>query len=177
MSIIVFKCKKCGTCCRNLFRDKQGIREGLLLTEQETQLFRSEMISPRLGIGMKEPQEIIILYQLNVNNCPHINQKSECEIYDKRPLMCRAFPYDNVSREPSVECTAINSPYVDVYLSSLYKAFEKEIEASNKMERYLRKRFNNNFQKGIKVWVYDLKTKKWIMKAQHNKLPPYFGFF
>ena len=92
MSEAVFNCRKCGTCCRNLLEYINGVKAGLLLTVKEIDLFPSEMISPKMAIGIAGPEQMIC-YQLSVDNCPYINEKSECRTYDKRPLMCRAFPY------------------------------------------------------------------------------------
>lgn len=34
----------------------------------------------------------IISYQLNSKDCPFISDENKCEIYEKRPLSCRAYP-------------------------------------------------------------------------------------
>lgn len=169
MSSTFFECKKCGNCCRNLFRDSKGIRAGLVLTAKETMLFPSKMISPQLAIGMKKPKKII-LYQLNVDNCPHISQKNECAIYDKRPLMCRAFPCE--SGILNLECSAVSSQYGEVKRIAVEPSvFEIEIDANKKLNRYIANLFQKHFKKGIKVWEYDLATKNWVFKAKHNRYP------
>lgn len=163
----IFQCKRCGTCCRNLLEDIRGIKRGLILTAKEASLFHSEMISPSLGIGMSKPK-IIIIYQLNVNTCPHINNKNECLIYDKRPLMCKAFPYE--SGNFSNKCTVFSYRKVGQFYSDFVPS-EHQIDASEKLNRYIWNRFRKYFIKGIKVWEYDLATKNWVFKAQHNKYP------
>ena len=171
MSTLIFECKKCGTCCRNLFRDSQGVRKGLILTDREAELFPSKMISPHLGIGMKEFEELIVIYQLNVRDCPLLSQESRCTVYGMRPLMCRVFPYDPISHNLSVECPTISNQFVGLLHPSVFESFITEVEASRKMDRYLLKRFKKHFKKGIKVWYYDLTTRKWVFRAQHFQMP------
>ena len=163
----IFQCKKCDTCCRNLLDDIRGIRKGLILTAKEVNLFPSEMISPSLAIGT-EKRKKAITFQLNANTCPHIDNKNECLIYDKRPLMCKAFPYE--SGNFSIKCTVFSSRKVgQTYCDFAPSRFQ--IDASEKLNRYARNRFQKYFRKGIKVWEYDLATKNWVLKAQHNKYP------
>lgn len=163
----IFQCKKCGTCCRNLLEDVQGIRKGLVLTAKEVSLFPSEMISPSLAVGT-EKRKRVITYQLHVNICPHIDNKNECLIYDKRPLMCKAFPYN--SGNFSNKCTVLSYRKVGQFYSDVEPS-ELQIDASKKLNRYGWNRFRKYFIKGIKVWQYDLATKNWVFKAQHNKYP------
>ena len=167
MNSIVFECKRCGKCCRNLLEDIKGIRKGLVLTAKEVSLFPSEMISPSLAVGT-EKRKKPITYQLNANICPHIDNKNECLIYDKRPLMCKAFPYE--SGNFSNRCTVFSYRKVGQFYCDFMPS-ESQIDASEKLNRYIWNRFQKYFIKGIKVWEYDLATKNWIFKAQHNKYP------
>jgi Fe-S-cluster containining protein len=160
MSEAVFNCRKCGTCCRNLLEYINGVKAGLLLTVKEIDLFPSEMISPKMAIGIAGPEKIIS-YQLSVDTCPHINEKSECRIYGKRPLMCRAFPYvlEGMSRKcPEIGNQMIAS--VDLW------AIDAEIEASKKINRHVLNRTDKLFRKGKKqkIWEFDLGEKKWVLR-------------
>lgn len=162
----IFQCKKCGTCCRNLLEDIRGIRKGLVLTAKEVSLFPSEMISPSLAMGT-EKRKIPITYQLNVNTCPHIDNKNECLIYDKRPLMCKAFPYE--SGDFSNKCTVfsyrkVGQRYCDFAPSRF------QIDASEKLNRYIMNRYRKHFKKGIKIWDYDLAAEQWILGTQHDEI-------
>jgi len=163
MREIVFECKKCGTCCRDLLEDFDGIRKGLLLTANETNLFPSEMISPKMAIGVKKPEKIIE-YQLNVNVCPHLNERNECRIYYKRPLMCKAFPYE--SGTFSVKCKVFSHVKVGVPCNAAFSL--TEIEASEKLNRYIMNRFRKYVKKGSQLWEFDLATKKWTVKASQK---------
>ena len=167
MDSLIFQCKRCGTCCRNLLEDDDSIRKGLLLTAKEVGLFPSEMISPSLAIGT-EKQKRTITYQLNVNICPHINDKNECLIYNKRPLMCKAFPFDSGSF--SVRCVVFSNRKLGVLYCD-FAPSESQIDASEKLNKYIRKRFHKHFTKGIKVWNFDLATKNWAFKAQYSNYP------
>ena len=162
----IFQCKKCGTCCRNLLEHIRGIRKGLLLTAKEVSLFPSKMISHSLAIGT-EKRKKVIFYQLNANTCPHIDNKNECLIYDKRPLMCKAFPYElgNFSNK----CTVFRNRKVGQFYSGFMPS-ESQIDVSEKMNRYVRNCLKRYFKKGMKSWEYDLATKKWILRISSEKL-------
>jgi Fe-S-cluster containining protein len=161
MTETTFKCRKCGTCCRSLLEHVNGVKAGLLLTVKETRLFPSEMVSPKMAIGSAKPEKVIC-YQLSADRCPHINKKSECRIYDKRPLMCRAFPY--VSGNMSRKCPEIgNQMIVNVDLW----AIDADIEASKKLDRHVQNRVEKSYRKGKKqkIWNFDLDTREWTIKS------------
>jgi Fe-S-cluster containining protein len=146
--------------------DLLGIRKGLVLTAKEISLFPSEMISPSLAIGTEKPKKTIT-YQLNVDICPHIDNKNKCMIYEKRPLMCKAFPYE--SGTFSNRCTVFGYRKVgQTYCDFVPSGFQ--IDASEKLNRYTWNRFQKYFIKGIKVWDYDLAIKNWVFRAQHSNI-------
>jgi len=76
----------CGTCCKNLLEDANGIINGLFLTHKEKKLFPARLVSPKVALGKRKPEKMIA-YQLNVAVCPHLNERNGCEIYDTRPLI------------------------------------------------------------------------------------------
>ena len=169
MSTIIFECQKCGYCCHNLVEDINGITNGLYLTSKEVRLFPSKLISPQIAVGVNKPKKVIV-YQLNVNVCPHITEKNECRIYDKRPLACKSFPLGIklVGRKMralvSVKCSLIGSQMkVDEFREVELPA--TEIEASQKIYRYLLNRHRKYVKPGSKLWKFDLKTKEWIIQA------------
>src|SRR4030042_6764260 len=106
MKEITFNCTKCGLCCKNLLDERDGNIVGLCLTKKETRMFDPKYISPQVGIG-KEKVEKIIGYQLNVAVCPHLGEKNNCEIYDKRPLVCQTFPFEPARETVSRKCPQI----------------------------------------------------------------------
>ena len=159
--IEIFQCKKCGTCCRNMFDDYEGVKKGLVLTAKEVNLFPSDMISPNLAIGT-EKRKRIITYQLNVGSCPHIDI-NKCSIYDHRPLICRAFPFrfGNFSTKcPVFSYRTIGVRYCDFVPSKLQE------DATEKMDRYVSNRLKKYYVKGSKIWSYDLATNKWVTKSE-----------
>lgn len=60
---------------------------GLMLMPHETSLFPSEFIKPMFRY---RGSDVAWLYQLDVDICPHY--RDGCLIYDRRPVICRAFP-------------------------------------------------------------------------------------
>jgi Fe-S-cluster containining protein len=156
MSEIIFACKKCGTCCRNLLEDVEGNETGLILTVKETRLFPSRMVSPRFSIGMRKPEKTI-LYQLNAKDCPFVTESNDCIIYDKRPLVCRQFPY-KAEGYVAAKCPTFHN----VRIGTEIEFSLSEIEAKEKMLRYANHRIEKFHKKGFRVWLFDLRTKQWV---------------
>jgi len=154
---------KCGTCCRSLLEESEGVLKGLTLTANETDLFPSSMVSPQTALGRKKPARIIN-YQLNVDYCPHINQRNECEIYDKRPLICRAFPY--IQGNFSVKCPIFKKLFKREGLRVTFPMSHAEVEASLKRDRLTQNLLKRYWKKGSKMWIYDLRSKQWKPFAQ-----------
>ena len=163
---IDFECQRCGLCCRNLLETREDIKRGLPLTEKEVHLFSKELISPKLAIGVTEPN-ILVLCQLNVNVCPHINSKNECEKYKSRPLMCQSFPV--VAGDLSNRCRIFSYRKVGFSYSDPYPMI-KQMEASEKFNRYLGNRIKKHYQIGLKVWEYDLSIGKWVCRGLYDTL-------
>jgi Fe-S-cluster containining protein len=93
---IQFECLLCGACCKNLIEVKTE-KLGLFLLPSEISLFPEKMVSPGLGFdkhldnSIKAP-EVIVAYQFSGIDCPHYKKDIGCQIYSKRPLVCKAFP-------------------------------------------------------------------------------------
>jgi Fe-S-cluster containining protein len=156
MSGITFECRKCGTCCRNLIEDVNGMKAGLVLTVKEISLFPSEMVSPKLAIGFEKPEKTI-LNQLNVNDCPFITESNDCRIYDKRPLVCRQFPYKSEGFA-SAKCPVFFNVArgTDIEFSLI------EIEAKEKMVRHTNNRIKKCRGERLRGWFFDLRTNQWV---------------
>ncbi len=162
-----FECLRCGTCCRQLLQTTDGVTRGPPLSEKEANLFPPEIISPKLAVGLVEPKTII-LYQLNVGICPYINQKNDCQKYNIRPLICRSFPV--VAGAISNRCKVFAYRKVGVSYSDPFP-MTKQLEANNKLEDYTLNRIRKHYKKGLKVWEYDIATKKWTYKTQYDTPP------
>lgn len=162
MSVIIFECKKCGTCCRSLLEDLgDGVINGLFLTPKESRLFPSELRSPKIAIGKRKPIEIVA-YQFNLNVCSHVTERNECGIYHKRPLACRSFPFDFTSKaNVSVKCPIIGNQMKEGEIREIeFSATEKE--AGERLNRYLRNLSQKYSKRHLKMWKFDLLTRKWI---------------
>jgi Fe-S-cluster containining protein len=155
-----FQCQRCAKCCRNLLENKNGFLRGLPLTEKEAQLFPKEIVFPKLGIGSKDVSEIV-LYQLDIICCPYVNNQNECKIYQKRPLMCQSFPI--VAGSISNRCIVFQYRKPGVQYKEPY-TLTKQVEASEKLEKYTQARIQKYRKKGLRIWEYNIATKKWILK-------------
>jgi|GEM_PF-3298989 len=194
MEKIIFKCLRCGRCCKNLIRHKQSpsieiCREcgkihsdriiettnGLSLLPEEINRFQKEHVSPEFGVGSSKDAESlpskIISYQLNLNTCPQFSVINGCRIYHRRPLICKGYPLLHQKSSPlgivhPDECMFLerlvkrNGP-IDNLLPMTPKKFKapKEWQAIFEMDRKVARSNSNILDR---IYVFDLKTKKWI---------------
>lgn len=166
MDTMVFVCLQCGSCCKNLVNQHDGILRGMPLTEKEAKLFPADLISPRLAVGLKNPK-YIITFQLNVSTCPHLDKSNQCAIYSKRPLVCKSFPI--LSGKINPECKNFDGIKESEHIA--VANMELLIEADNELSLYTSSRFRKHFIKGVKQWRFDLSTHKWQVAAAHNEFP------
>lgn len=172
---IVFKCLRCGRCCKNLFKELEGALSGLSLSHDEKNLFPNNLVSQQTGIGwgLSGPKHIVN-YQLNVNVCPQLSQNNLCKVYYKRPLTCQAFPLTAMGLGISatiaspkdcsfVEETERKKGSLDNLLPMTPKKFRapKEWQAIAKINRQLRKSFEDNPMDARVLWIFNLKNKEW----------------
>lgn len=174
----MFKCKMCGTCCRNLLVNFGQWKVGLFLFPKEVELFSPETISPMWAVGIKgrsRPRLNVKIYQLNVNDCPYISKENRCRLYLRRPMICRAHPltihvdpFTNHVIAASVDrkCKACDEVPRDSY-GKLPTLFPKDILHANAV---LTAQFSNvftlHFSEG--VWLFDLKQKIWKAVTAEN---------
>ena len=153
-----FECSRCATCCKNLIETSDNMKRGLPLTKEEALLFPTELVLPKLGVGLKAP-ETVILYQLALNCCPHLNEQNECQVYAKRPLMCQSFPI--VAGAISNRCRMFSYRKPGATYAEPYR-MTNQVKASSKLEKYMEKQIRKYSKKGLKTWEYDLNTQTWL---------------
>ena len=159
-----FECLQCSKCCRSILETSGGVTRGLALTEREAKIFPPEIVSPKLAVGVSEPS-VVILYQLNVTVCPYVNDYNQCSRYEERPLICRSFPI--VGGAISNRCRIFSYRKPGVVYAEPFN-MDKQMEASRKLNTYTRNRISKHYQKGLKIWEYDIATKKWISKGEYD---------
>jgi Fe-S-cluster containining protein len=160
----VFQCNRCGTCCRNLIKkDPRGLTVGLSVLVEEGVLFPTNLISPQIALGREQPQNVIV-HQVHVDRCPHIDSRDRCSIYERRPLACRAFPY----KFSSFYGIATASPECPVIENQLKAGADKptlfskiEMEACNELELYNWDMFLKHMPARGKMWIFDLAERAW----------------
>jgi Fe-S-cluster containining protein len=131
---------------------------GLPLCDNEAPLFPKGSVSPKLALGVKAP-EFTVIYQLNRNCCPHINEHNSCTIYFERPLMCRSFPI--VGGAISNKCTVFSYRKPGLSYDEPF-SMKEQMAASNKFEDYIKKKIKKCGLKNFKIWEYDLASNNWL---------------
>lgn len=129
----------------------------MTLTEKEAEIFPKEFVSPKMAVGEMEPKEVI-LYQLNVNCCPHVTLQNLCSIYEKRPLMCRSFPI--VAGAISSRCRVFSYRKPGLSYSEPYH-MKEQLQASDKLTKHIEGCLRRNMERRQTLWEFDLNTKKW----------------
>ena len=164
MEFVQFRCEKCGFCCRTLLQDEPDSIIGLSLFPEEVTLFDPKIIAPFMAFGINEPT-VVTSYQLTVAACPHISEKNECKIYEDRPLICKAFPiipaFPNTMLAPN--CPQISHQPNYRENGSVIFDDEQAEDAVQEINLRIMRRLHNR-EKGSKLWLYDLATKKWIVQ-------------
>jgi Fe-S-cluster containining protein len=180
MQKIKFKCHKCGRCCDNLFKEEFEITNGLALSPDETSLFPPELISPSKGFGVgRVGPRIIVSYQLNVKTCPHLSENGNCNIYEKRPTVCKVFPLISIGplgtnlAQPE-DCLFVEKLENKIgSLGNFVRLTPKNFkapEAWNALAK-MNARANGSFQANIEdarmLWSFDLKDNQWKIMAAY----------
>ncbi len=104
-----FECLRCGTCCNTILEEVYQVQVGLNLLPDEVKLFDSADVRPLIGIKTSEGI-VPVLYQMIRDHCPfYDNGRSACTMYEKRPLVCRAYPFKVVLNVTKFgRCTWLN---------------------------------------------------------------------
>jgi Fe-S-cluster containining protein len=132
-----------------------------MLTAKERELFPPETVLPQYAVGTSAPT-IIVFYQMKLAQCPHLDERTGCRIYHKRPLICRAFPLmaGNISRR----CKVFSNRKVGQVYQDIFPMAESK-KANEKINRYITNNYKQYFKKGVKEWEYDLATGKWVLRT------------
>ena len=133
----------------------------------EATLFPENLISPLMAIGTEKPS-LLILYQLNVNECLFIDQTNKCMIYKDRPLVCQAFPLSQgrYSTKCKLFSFAKNFPENSVKIAIDWG--NTQLEAEQKLDQYIIYNFRKWFRTGIGTWSFDLATKQWVLRKRYD---------
>jgi len=166
-----FSCLSCGSCCRRIvIKDPVEIIKavGLCLRPEERDCFEQHpetKIVPYIGIKRKNVPKIkVLLYQMVSEPCPMLDiETNQCTIYDKRPMMCRAYPFILIDEKTGIEnnCTSIK-PFMKTV-----KFGETEIEMGLEQRLALIEQvnlFENIGKSGGVPLIFDYVNKTWIGK-------------
>jgi len=174
MTKIVFKCLRCGRCCKNLFREIEEGLFGLNVFPDEKELFPKKFVSPYIGIGWgTSGPKYVVSYQLNINVCVHLSKDNLCKVYDKRPLACQAFPllsagpFGTSIPDPN-ECTFVEKVEKEAgSLNNLFPITPKKFrapqgwQAVRKINNRVEKSYTSHLMDARVLWRFDLKNKEW----------------
>lgn len=172
---VVFQCTRCGQCCISHVGPMLGKIHGLMIFIHERHLFPKEVIKPMLRYSKqyRELPGMVFVYQVDAEPCPHyIDDEKGCGIYSKRPLICRAFPFEPRSAPRSESPDRPWGEFGGVAIHESCQEIARLGAAGYKPDKI---RFNENYRSSlneiIKFWNkwlktplverYDLKEKRW----------------
>lgn len=124
-----FHCHRCGHCCTHLSDRWDGDRQdgrfqalgdtpihrvptpgGLRMFSWEAGPFRDHTLHPMLVVPDGQREALVALaYEMEAERCPHYEDEAGCTIYDRRPLVCRAYPLLVIQDEAGLS-VAVSSP-------------------------------------------------------------------
>ncbi len=166
-----FECVRCGKCCSNIRGPMFGQVHGLTIMPKERHLFPAERVKPMLRYKERSkfrPSEIF-MYQVDVEDCPH--HADGCQIYEDRPQICRAFPFElkgdgGVALHGSCpEIERLAKAETNFYMPVFYQ----------KAAIVIQRHYQNTLHRTPLVERFDLKTRRWRgllegMTNEHLKL-------
>jgi Fe-S-cluster containining protein len=164
-----FTCKKCGSCCKDLFDNRSNQKRGLTLTVSEAKLFPDTLIAPLAAFGKAAPENIF-LYQLITNDCPYLNSKNQCDIYDKRPLVCKTFPLSQGSFSIKCRLFWFLKDFPENSVKVVIDWGKIQLEAEIQLDDYILSSFKTYFTQGVASWGFDLSDKKWVLIKRYNNI-------
>lgn len=96
--MIKFSCKNCGECCRDfgnsgtlpIFFDEKE-RYDKIAKEKKIDL---EFVPENIWLDKISGRVICFNWGMKGNPCPFLTKENFCEIYEKRSLICKAFPIE-----------------------------------------------------------------------------------
>lgn len=178
--VLKFKCEKCGNCCTNFGRipkkeypilEENGVimlsTPSLILYDWEAQLFPKGSTTPcEVFYDKTKNITIIMSYTLKNKKCPHQMKNSKCEIYNNRPIACRAFPcaYSDVKFVKDSKVLVDNSNICKAELTKeeLYSLLGENKE--NVITFDNQKMIKNSYKRYGDVFVYS------FMKSTNDRL-------
>ncbi len=116
-----------------------------------------------------ENPESVILYQLKANDCPYVNQNDKCVIYEKRPLVCRAFPLSQGAYSTKCRLFRFAKNFPEGFVKIAIDWGNTQLDAERKLDKHIIEHFKNAFKKGIGVWSFDLASEQWKLKMSCEK--------
>lgn len=93
---MLFRCVRCGHCCKNIRGPQMGQTHGLMLLPEEVDRFPSGLVRPMIRYthnALKNPGQVW-MYQVDAEVCPHYDEKDGCLIYADRPTVCASYPFE-----------------------------------------------------------------------------------
>jgi Fe-S-cluster containining protein len=164
--LLTFKCLRCGSCCKNLVvASTFETSKGLVIFPEERPLFPEGLVFPFHGVGnFPEGRYFrIVTYQVSARTCPHLkfNKLSMCNIYERRPLACKSFPFFYLGSPFTISGTCLalkgNCSFVKKYKiesPSRIKALNEKKAAEQILSKM-------SIREGTQ-WYFGLKEKEWI---------------
>jgi len=160
---LVFECRRCGTCCRDLVQEDKGVLRGLTLLPGEEEAFAEASVRPAIGLGRRPHEQgfTIIARQLSLETCPHLGDTG-CLIYSARPASCRQFPFSlregpDGRQQMGLDLNCPASAELVEGRTDLRIRFEDRPSAERLLEVSARAR-----ERPKKAWFYDLENGKWM---------------
>jgi Fe-S-cluster containining protein len=160
---LIFECRRCGTCCRDLVQEDKGVLRGLTLLPGEEKVFPEASVMPAVGLGSRPHERgfTIIASQLSQETCPQLGA-TDCLIYSARPASCRQFPFSLREGPDGRQQMGLDlgCPSLAELLegrSSLRIRFEERPSAERLFEVSMRA-----MEHPKRAWFYDLGSGKWM---------------
>lgn len=177
MTHVKFECMKCGSCCKRILTDHicgtKNTKFGLCLSPKEVKIFdfhKETEIVPYIGLQRENwPKTKVIFYQMISEPCPLLNPETNlCTAYNKRPNICRAYPFliddGEILIENNCKFRQVHLNYIDVGRVDIIKGANQNRANLNLYNMFKSIENKLNSDRKITCVIFDFENDVWLTK-------------
>ncbi len=167
---LCFECLRCGRCCNRIRVESGGLTQGLSLLPGEETLFAEfpGAIMPHVAIRNPRHQKTcmkVVNSQMVQEPCPLYDPDARtCTQYDKRPVVCRAYPFSFGGTQIEANCGWHDSVQLKIQYgeTAVTHGAEQAIaeQQTNSFFMALHKRMQRTGR--TQLLMYDIALNEWI---------------
>lgn len=166
-----FECLRCGRCCNRIRVESCGVTQGLPLLPGEETLFAEfpDALQPYAAIRApyhRKKNLKVVSSQMVQEPCPLYDPDARtCTRYDKRPQVCRAYPFSFGGTKIEANCGWHNSVQLQIqYGKTAVIHGEEQASAEQQINSFFMTLHNQMQRTGrTQLLMYDIALQEWVL--------------